>query len=167
LPARLERWCARDWPDRALADSLLESLQAEPDEFWSWHCTFRSARLKRAQPLLGLTRVTDLAVNVVLPWLWARAVEGKSPGVQRALEHRYFAWPPAEDNAVLRLARQRLLGGASARALPTAAAQQGLIQMVRDFCDQSNATCKDCRLPALVRDWRGRGQGGAEPGRQR
>jgi hypothetical protein len=155
LPARLERWCACDWPDSALADSLLERLQAEPDEFWSWHCTFRSARLKRAQPLLGLTRVTDLAVNVVLPWLWARAVEGKNPAVQRALEHRYFAWPPAEDNAVLRLARQRLLGGASARALPTAAAQQGLIQMVRDFCDQSNATCKDCRLPALVRDWCG------------
>jgi hypothetical protein len=86
-----------------------------------------------------------------------RVVEGKNPVLRRALEHRYFAWPSAEDNAVLRLARQRLLGGASARALPTAAAQQGLIQMVRDFCDQSNATCKDCRLPALVRDWCGRG----------
>ena len=79
--------------------------------------------------------------------------------MRRALEHRYFAWPPAEDNAVLRLARQRLLGGASARALPTAAAQQGLIQMVRDFCDQSDATCNDCRLPALVRDWRDGGAG--------
>ncbi len=154
LPGRLERWCAAEWLDRALADSLLETLQTGPDEFWSWHCTFRSLRLKRAQPLLGLTRVADLAVNVVLPWLWVRAVEGKNAGVQRALEHRYFAWPPAEDNAVLRLARQRLLGGASARALPTAAAQQGLIQMVRDFCDQSDATCNDCRLPALVRDWR-------------
>jgi hypothetical protein len=81
-----------------------------------------------------------------------RAVEGKNTAVRRALEHRYFAWPPAQDNALLRLARQRLLGGAPARALPTAAAQQGLIQMVHDFCDQSNATCKDCRLPALVRD---------------
>ena len=155
LTARLERWCAADWPDNALADSLLETLQAEPDEFWSCHCTFRSARLKRAQPLLGLTRVTDLAVNVVLPWLWVRAVEGKNPAVQRTLEHRYFAWPPAQDNAVLRLARQRLLGGASARALRTAASQQGLIQTVRDFCDQSNAACQGCRLPALVRDWRG------------
>ncbi|MEI7939771.1 MAG: DUF2851 family protein [Verrucomicrobiota bacterium] len=153
LAQKLERWCARDVPDSALADSLLEDLQVAPDDFWSWHCTFRSPRLKKAQPLLGSTRVTDLAVNVVLPWLWIRAVEGKNTAMQTTLERRYFAWPPAEDNAVLRLARQRLLGGTSPRALPGAAAQQGLIQMVRDFCDHSNAICDRCKLPDLVRDW--------------
>jgi hypothetical protein len=153
LPAKLEGWCAREIPERALADSLLEALQAGPDDFWSWHCTFRSARLKKAQPLLGLTRATDLAVNVVLPWLWARALEGKNEKVQRELERRYFAWPPAEDNAMLRLARQRLLGGAAAKAAPGAAAQQGLLQIVRDFCDHSNALCENCKLPELVREW--------------
>jgi len=153
LAAKLERWCARELPDSALAPSLLEALQVPPDDFWSWHCTFRSPRLKKAQPLLGATRVTDLAVNVVLPWLWIRAVEGKNAAMQRALERRYFAWPPAEDNSVLRLARQRLLGATSPRALPGAAAQQGLIQMVRDFCDHSNAVCEQCKLPELVRDW--------------
>ena len=153
LAQKLERWGARDVPDSALADSLLEDLQVAPDDFWSWHCTFRSPRLKKAQPLLGSTRVTDLAVNVVLPWLWIRAVEGKNAAMQTTLERRYFAWPPAEDNAVLRLARQRLLGGTSPRALPGAAAQQGLIQMVRDFCDHSNAICDRCKLPDLVRDW--------------
>ena len=153
LALKLERWCARQTPDSALASSLLETLQVELDDFWSWHCTFRSARLKKAQPLLGATRVTDLAINVVLPWLWARAAEGKNREAQRAIEHRYFTWPPAEDNSLLRLARQRLLGGAPPRALPGAAAQQGLIQMVRDFCDHSNAICENCKLPALVRDW--------------
>jgi hypothetical protein len=153
LAAKLEQWCARKLPDSALAGSLLETLQVEPDDYWSWHCTFRSPRLKKAQPLLGATRVTDLAVNVVLPWLWIRAVEGKNATMQQALEHRYFAWPPAEDNSLLRLARQRLLGGAARRALPGAAAQQGLIQMVRDFCDHSNAICDHCKLPELVKDW--------------
>ena len=153
LMLKLERWCAREMPDSVLVDSLLETLQVEADEFWSWHCTFRSARLKKAQPLLGGTRVTDLAVNVVLPWLWIRAVEGKNAAMQRTLERRYFAWPPAEDNAILRLARQRLLGGAAPRALPNAAAQQGLIQMVRDFCDFSNSICDHCKLPDLVRVW--------------
>jgi len=153
LPQKLQRWCARELPDSALADSLLETLQVEPDDFWSCHCTFRSPRLKHAQPLLGTTRASDLAMNVVLPWLWIRAVEGKNPTMQRALERRYFAWPPAEDNSLLRLARQRLLGGAPRRALPGAAAQQGLIQMVRDFCDHSNAICEHCKLPELVRDW--------------
>ena len=36
-----------------MADSLLGVLQVELDDFWSWHWTFRSARLKKAQPLLG------------------------------------------------------------------------------------------------------------------
>ena len=57
---KLERWCARDVPGSAHAASLLEALQVEPDDFWSWHCTFRSPRLQQAQPLLGATRVTDL-----------------------------------------------------------------------------------------------------------
>jgi hypothetical protein len=97
--------------------------------------------------------LTDLAMNVVLPWLWIRAVEGKSDKVRQQIEHRYFAWPAAQDNSVLRLARQRLLGGGSPRFLPGAAAQQGLLQLVRDFCDHSNSVCEACKLPALVAEF--------------
>jgi hypothetical protein len=57
---------------------------------------------------------------------------------------------------VLRLARQRLLGGTSRRAFPGAAAQQGLIQLVRDFCDHANAVCEGCKLPDLVQAWTSR-----------
>jgi hypothetical protein len=152
LPQKLEQWCASQGAPGALANSLLEALQVAGDEFWSWHCTFRSARFKKAQPLLGAGRVTDLAVNVVLPWLWVRAVEGKNGAMQKAIEKRYFEWPAAEDNAVLRLARQRLLGGASAKVLPDAAAQQGLMQIVRDFCEHSNALCDECKLPRMVQE---------------
>ena len=157
IAGKLERWCGLDLPQTALESSLLETLQVEPDDFWSWHCTFRSARLKKAQPLLGAARATDLAVNVVLPWLWSRAVEGKNEKARCGLEHHYFRWPAAEDNAVLRLARQRLLGGTPRRVLTGAAAQQGLIQIVRDFCDHSNALCENCNLPELVEAWLGRG----------
>jgi hypothetical protein len=150
LPRRLERWCNVEVKNSALPESLLAALQVEPDDFWSWHWTFRSQRLARAQPLVGGTRITDLAINVVLPWLWARALEGKSTAVQSAMHKRYHAWPPAEDNSLLRQARERLLGGAPRKVLATAAAQQGLIQIVRDFCEQSNSLCDHCRLPELV-----------------
>ena len=174
LVSKLERWCASSIgegcragdpeilgtatrrPSQALVDSLREILEVERDEFWSWHWTFRSARLKKPQPLLGNARVTDLAVNVILPWLWTRAAEGKNGKFQRIIEHRYFAWPPAGDNSVLRLARQRLLGDSGGRVLRNAAAQQGLIQIVRDFCGHSNAVCEHCRFPELIRDWSGR-----------
>jgi hypothetical protein len=154
LPAHLEKWCGAGVAEKSLATALHKILQGDQDEYWSWHWTFRSARLKKSQPLLGGTRVTDLAVNVVLPWLWTRALEGKNETLQKEIERRYFAWPPAEDNSLLRLARQRLLGGASQRACRTAAAQQGLIQIVRDFCDHSNAACDNCEFPELVKDWR-------------
>jgi hypothetical protein len=153
LPAAIERWCTRKFVDGEMEDALLEILQVGADDFWSWHWTIRSPRLKKAQPLLGLSRVTDLAVNVILPWLWIRAFEGKNEQLQGEIERRFNNWPASEDNAVLRLARQRLLGGASRRVLRTAAEQQGLIQIVRDFCDHSNALCDNCRFPELVKDW--------------
>jgi hypothetical protein len=136
-----------------LVDSLREIFQIERDDFWSWHWTFNSAWMKTPQPLLGAARVTDLAVNVVLPWLWIRAKEGGNEKIRREVERRYFAWPAAADNSVLKLARQRLLGVEKSRVLRTAAAQQGLMQIVRDFCEHSNAVCADCRFPELVRGW--------------
>ena len=153
MAQKLERWCATGWPDDKLPDSLRKILEAEHDEFWSWHWTLKSARLAKAQPLLGEARVTDLAVNVVLPWLWVRAREGGSEKVQREVERRFLGWPAAEDNSLLKLARQRLLGTSSARALTGAAQQQGLIQIIRDFCEHSNAVCADCRFPELVKGW--------------
>lgn len=152
--SKIERWCAADLADGALSDSLLEILQIERDEFWSWHWTWRSAQLKKPRPLLGAPRVTDLAVNVILPWLWTRAAEGKNARLQREIERRYLNWPAAEDNSVLKQARQRLLGTASRRMPRSAAAQQGLMQIVRDFCAHSNAICENCRLPAMTEAFR-------------
>jgi hypothetical protein len=153
LTGRLEAWFTSEQPDRQLADSLTRVLQIERDDFWSWHWTFRSARLAKPQPMLGVTRVTDIAINVILPWFWIRATEGKNETLRQVAEHRFFAWPCAEDNAPLKLARQRLLGGARANVLRGAAAQQGLLQILRDYCEHSNAICQDCKFPELVRHW--------------
>jgi hypothetical protein len=153
LLPQLQKWFTSTVPDASLTNSLLEVMQVERDEFWSWHWTFRSARLDRPQPMLGDARVTDLAVNVILPWFWIRAVEGKNSTLQNVALHRYFHWPAAEDNRPLKLARQRLLGGAKAGALKGAAAQQGLLQILRDFCDHSNALCENCQFPELVRNF--------------
>lgn len=151
---RIEGWLTTTQHNNPLADSLLACLQPPADEFWSRHWTLRSARTPKAQPLLGATRVTDLAMNVVLPWLWLRAREGGNAKLLAEAERRYFAWSAAEDNAVLRLARDRLLGGRRDVKLASAAMQQGLLQIVRDFCNHSNALCADCKFPELVRNWR-------------
>jgi hypothetical protein len=153
LIRKIEDWCVAEVPDSQLAGSLRKILEVDRDEFWSWHWTSRSPRLQKPQPLLGDARVTDLAVNVILPWLWTRAAEGGNEKIRRTIEHRHAAWPPAEDNSLLKLARQRLLGVGRSRALRGAAEQQGLIQILRDFCEHSNALCEHCRFPELVRGW--------------
>jgi hypothetical protein len=149
----IEKWFTDKEASERRRDSLLATLQPSPDEFWSRHWTLRSASMPKAQPLLGAARVTDLAINVVLPWFWIRAREGQNEALQNEAERAYFAWPAAEDNSVLRLARDRLLGGRKSAKSRTAAVQQGLLQVVRDFCDHSNALCADCKFPELVRSW--------------
>ena len=151
---RIEKWFSETPKDAALSSALLEALQPEMDLFWSRHWTLRSATMPKEQPLLGAARVTDLAINVVLPWFWVRAREGNNPRLMAEAERRYFAWPPAENNAVLHLACDRLLGGRKEAHLNSAASQQGLLQIVRDFCDHSNALCADCKFPELARGWK-------------
>jgi hypothetical protein len=155
LPAAIEAWCVRRVARATeLPVTLLEVVQAGADDFWSRHWTLRSKSTPAPQPLLGAPRVTDLAMNVVLPWLWVRASEGRNEAVRAEMERRYLTWPLGEDNAVLRLARQRLLGGT--RRLPRrAAAQQGVLQIVNDFCRQADALCHGCGFPDLAREFGG------------
>lgn len=157
LPARLEQWALAPCAPRRLQASLREVMQAGPDAFWTRHWTLGCARLARPQPLLGSARLTDLAINVVLPWLWVRAAEGGNEALRMEMEQRFLAWPAAADNAVLRLARTRLLGGRREAVVRGAAAQQGLMQIVREFCEHSNAVCAGCRFPELVRGGRDAG----------
>jgi hypothetical protein len=147
----LEQWLAAEAPDDELVSSLAGVLGSAADDFWSWHWTLRSPRLPRAQPLIGPQRVTDLAVNVILPWFLARAQAGDCAQFKERVQRRYCAWPAAEDNSLLRLARQRLLGGRWLRLPRTAAMQQGLFQIVRDFCDATNALCAGCGFTDLAR----------------
>jgi hypothetical protein len=92
-------------------------------------------------------------MNAVLPWLWIRAKEGNNETLRGRLETLYAQWPAAQDNALLRLARQRLLGSTWRPPPAGAAHQQGLLQIIRDFCGTSNALCEQCRFPDLARRW--------------
>ena len=151
---------------REACERVARALQPAADAFWESHWTLASEP-SRTAPLLGSPRMVDLAVNVVLPWLWARAKSAptSSPGTDMAsgevagrVWRRFEEWPAGEDNAVLKMARLRLLGGERRRLPRTAAIQQGLLQVAADFCDASNALCEGCGFPAMVEAWAMRGR---------
>jgi hypothetical protein len=165
LPVRLEHWCLRSTAEKRAEPAKLATLLHPPDDaFWNWHLTLRSKRTAKPCPLIGKARVTDLAVNVVLPWLLARATESGDSKLMTEFEDAYRAWPAGEDNAALKQARTRLLRRPASKIVGGAAAQQGLLQIVQDFCDHSNAICSPCRFPDLVQVWRVASQGGSGGG---
>ena len=146
----LETWAAEPTATHRLVESLLRCLLPEPDEFWDRRWSLSTPAGAQRQPLLGPGRATEVAVNAILPWFHARAAAGGNTTFQRQIEEQFTAWPAAEDNAVLRLARQRLFGTARPHLPRRAALQQGLQQVVRDFCNRTNSLCDGCRFPALV-----------------
>ena len=105
----LDDWVCQTETRPTPAAALLGHLTAS-DEYWSTHSTFRSGRFPKAQPLLGAGRLHDIAVNVILPWLYARASADDNTGLRQRVVERYFAWPKGQDNSRLRFVRQRLLG---------------------------------------------------------
>ncbi len=145
----LDDWVCQTKTRPTPAAALLKHLTAN-DEYWSTHWTFRSGRFAKAQPLLGAGRLHDIAVNIILPWLYARSLEDNNAGLRQRVVERYFAWPKGQDNSRLRFVRQRLLG-VRRISLRGAAAQQGLLQVQADFCNRTNALCDDCVFPDLVR----------------
>lgn len=149
-PERLEQWF-QTHPEPSDAErSLIDTLKPTTHGFWRRHFTLNGRELPSALPLLGSGRLNDLAVNVVLPWLWARTESGGDPAAQARVETLYRHWPPGEDNAVLKLVKARLFGEEPLPGKRTAAIQQGLLQIVRDFCGYSNALCDQCPFPGLV-----------------
>ncbi len=147
---RIEEWF-RGGQRLPEAERTLETvLRPFAHSFWRRHYTLNSRAIPGVLPMLGSGRMTDLAVNAVLPWLYARAEAGGESPARQAVQDLYMGWPAGEDNTVLKLARARLFGTDLPPVRRSASAQQGLLQIVRDFCGYSNALCERCAFPSLV-----------------
>ena len=115
----LDYWVCQTETRPTPAAALLGHLTAS-DEYWSTHWTFRSGRFPKAQPLLGVGRLHDIAVNVILPWLYARASADDNTGLA-----------PAGGGALLRVA-------------------EGAGQLTPTIRPAAVALCDDCVFPDLV-----------------
>jgi hypothetical protein len=152
LLERLDAWMLADIEDSQLAPALLTIFQPSQDEFWSWHWSYPAGRSAKPIPLLGTARLSEMAVNVVLPWFWMRAKSSGNASVQKSAVHRFEVWPKSEDNVELRKTCRRMLGGRTYLRLRFAMEQQGILQLAQDFCKQSNALCEDCRLVEMAQN---------------
>lgn len=150
LVERIEQWFTSLQDISEGLPRLGRLLQAGRDEFWERHWSLYAPQLPKPQPLLGQARVTDLAINVILPWLWVRAGLVQNQVMRQRAEDCYLHWPRIQDNAILRFARGRLFGKGSLSACRTACHQLGMLQIVHDFCNNADALCAGCAFPDLI-----------------
>ena len=150
---RIEEWFNTPMQTRIAQEKMHALLGDYSDEFWSWHWSMTGPKMKTPSFLTGAERTNELVINVILPWLLARS--GSDPTddhndlIQR-IKRLYSNWPRAADNALLKMARTRLLNGRKCGWIQSAADQQGLLQILADFCSHTNATCEHCLFPEVV-----------------
>lgn len=147
---RIEDWFKTPMQTRTAQEKMHQILGDYPDAFWSWHWSLTGPRMKSPSFLTGAERTNELVVNVILPWLLARTRSDDQSDQLQRLKRFYFHWPRAADNALLKMARKRLLNGVKCSWIQSAADQQGLLQILTDFCGHSNATCEHCLFPEVV-----------------
>lgn len=148
---QMEDWFNKPKQPRTAMAEMSEILGDYSDEFWSWHWSLKGDTMKKPAPLVGSQRTNDLVINVILPWFLARVKHSGQEELKQRVERLYLNWPRLADNRVLKSARQRLLRDQACRWIKSAAHQQGILQIVRDFCNHSNATCEQCLFPEVAR----------------
>ena len=109
---------------------------------------FKSFEVRLARPvlLLGCSRVHDLLVNVLLPFLSAQARRTGNAALAARAQEAYLLIPSLQANRALSEAVHRFLVPPSrgVALLRRACQQQGLLETYRSFCLALHNDCKNC-----------------------
>ena len=125
------------------------------DDYWSRHFTLGGKTQPKPAELIGAARAEEIVTNVVLPFAAAHAAVTGDERLGKIARDRYAALPAGEMNNLLRLAGQQFFPtDADARQfLDTQRRQQGMLQVLLDFCVNDKSTCRQCRFPELAALW--------------
>jgi len=127
-------------PGKTWFDRINHALTARLDfDFWRWHLTATGKRQAAPAALIGTSRLSAIATNVVLPMLIAEQAAPES-----LAEHL-----PSEDlSAPMRETACALFSRDHNPALyaTSGLCQQGLLQIYYDFCLPARTGCEGCLL---------------------
>jgi hypothetical protein len=116
-----------------------------PAEYMATHYTIGGKKLAHARKLIGSDRVTVMVVNVIIPYMLARARRMLSAVEEEAIRRIYHAIPAGQSNSVVSFMADRLSSEFSKKELTRKTpCQQGLIQIYADYCLANGKGCEDC-----------------------
>lgn len=128
---------------KRLLKALLSPLAAESP--WNRMRDFQHA-LPQATSLLGESRRLDMALNVFLPLLGAKAeMEGDVQSLE-VVQKAWNALPRSQENHLMQDAVQRFLRPPSRwkTVVKNAAQQQGIMDIFQNFCLALDHDCHEC-----------------------
>jgi hypothetical protein len=114
--------------------------------YWNRHLSFSGKEHVSDVALVGVDRIAAIQSNVIIPFAAANGTP---------VEHLLKQLCPEQDNTLVRAAAFALFGRDHNSVLyRNGLRQQGLIQIFHDFCLNNRSACRDCALPAALRDFR-------------
>jgi hypothetical protein len=105
--------------------------------YWTNHFDFGKACDGLSPYLIGSARASEMAVNVLLPFVYALEKESR----EKALD-LFQSYPAASENTVEKHMREQL--SLKRASINTACRQQGLLHIYKKFCIQGK--CRECRV---------------------
>jgi hypothetical protein len=117
---------------RWIEDGLVVSAQG----YWANHIDFGSS-INRNSALLGRSKAAELAVNILLPFVYSWGALYSEPKLQEKTMKIYGDYPALEDNQLIRYMRQQFSIRPDFRF--SSLQQQGLIHIYKTYC-----YCRDC-----------------------
>jgi hypothetical protein len=128
--------------DTGEASSLEDVLIIPPDSYWSRYLDFGLPCSGIAPALLGKERATEIIINVLLPFFYARQQEEHRKKVFKI----YSDYRAPEENTLVKHMRQQL--GITRFLVNAARRQQGLIHIYKTWC--SEGKCHECPLADMI-----------------
>jgi hypothetical protein len=111
----------------------------EMDDYWLNHIDF-GVLANRNMALVGRARITEMVINVVLPFAYAYGSLSSEPALRKNAIKTFVGYPAAGDNQIIKYMRQQFMlkSGLAKSSL----IQQGLLHIYKRYCFRRE--CNKC-----------------------
>lgn len=120
---------------------LVKLFQVQTQEYWQYHYDF-GQRTARSMVALGISRITELLINTVVPVAFLYARIFKDTAVRENTLRLYDSFPAGDGNLLTRRMNQQLIRNKI--PIDRVSKQQAVIQLYKYYCTERR--CAECEV---------------------
>lgn len=121
---------------------LIQLLSPDEDVYWSYNYNFGKS-LKKPMKLVGKQRINDIAINVIIPFVYYYSLVFADNLIKKNVLEFYRSLKINSENSVISVIQNQLIKGRRI-TINTPAKEQGAIQLYNFYCVREK--CGECML---------------------